>query len=298
MNKTEGFVSIEEGLKLHYCSIGTGPKTVIISAKAGLASDLEILADERRLIFYDQRGRGNSDVDPNNTHIWSDYEVSDLEAIRNHFALEKTSLVGWSYNGAMGALYAADFPGRVDRLVMMCPISPRSDAPYQDPEIRKMLVESRIDHVKAKRLSEMENHGLDKNDPKAYCREHLIVNLPRQMGRPECLENMQSDPCFYPNEWPHIIAEHTRLHVPEESLVWDWRKRVASAKAPTLVIHGEEDLIPIESSREWVKVLPHARLLNIQGSGHFPHLEAPEIYYPAVRKFLDGEWPEGAEEVT
>ncbi len=298
MKKTEGFVSLEDGLKLHYCSIGTGLKIVIIPAKVGLVNDLEILADERRLIFYDQRGRGNSDTDPDSTNIWSDYEVTDLEAVRNHFGQEKISLIGWSYNGAMSALFAAGYPDRVDRLVMMCPIPPRSDAPYRDPNRAKLLGESRVDHGEAKRLSEMENKGLDKSDPKAYCREYMKVNLPRQMGRPECLENMQSDPCYYPNEWPHNKSEHTRLHIPEESLVWDWCERVVTVKAPTLVIHGEEDLIPIESSREWVKVLPHARLLTIQGSGHFPHLEAPEIYFPAVRKFLGGEWPEGVEEVT
>jgi pimeloyl-ACP methyl ester carboxylesterase len=50
-----------------------------------------------------------------------------------------------------------------------------------------------------------------------------------------------------------------------------------------------EDLIPLESSREWVDTLQNARLLLLKGSGHFPHLEAPEAYYPAVEHFLNGE---------
>lgn len=298
MKRIEGYVSLEEGLKLHYCSLGAGPETVLVPGKASLAGDLQILAVERRLIFYDQRGRGNSDFDPNGANIWSDYEVTDLEAIRNHFSLEKTSLIGWSYNGAMSALYAAAFPDRVDRLVMMCPLRPRSTAPYLDPDKINELANSRVDPEKLKKLREMEESGLNISDPMTYCREELKVNLPRQMSRPECLENMQSDPCIYQNEWPHNKDRHTRLHVPPESLAWDWRERVASVKAPTLVIHGGEDLTPIESSREWVKALPQARLLTIQGSGHFPHLEAPEVYFPAVRKFLDGEWPEGVEEAS
>ena len=65
---------------------------------------------------------------------------------------------------------------------------------------------------------------------------------------------------------------------------------------PALVIHGTEDLIPLESSKEWVDTLPNARLLMIEGSGHYPHLEFPEIYYPAVDQFLKGEWPGGAME--
>jgi pimeloyl-ACP methyl ester carboxylesterase len=47
-------------------------------------------------------------------------------------------------------------------------------------------------------------------------------------------------------------------------------------------------------SREWVAGNPNARLLVIAGAGHFPHIEKPEVYFPAVERFLSGGWPEGA----
>jgi pimeloyl-ACP methyl ester carboxylesterase len=47
-------------------------------------------------------------------------------------------------------------------------------------------------------------------------------------------------------------------------------------------------------SREWVAGNPNARLLVIDNVGHFPHVEKPDIYFPAVEKFLSGGWPEGA----
>ena len=68
-----------------------------------------------------------------------------------------------------------------------------------------------------------------------------------------------------------------------------------SAQAPALVIHGAEDLIPVGASREWTATLPDAQLLIIPGSGHFPHLETPDLYFSAVDRFLNGEWPEGTE---
>lgn len=287
MVDSEGYVLLEEGLRLHYCVVGTGPDTVVIPAAAGLAADLEPLAQGRRLIFYDQRGRGQSDVDPDESHIWSDYEVRDLESIRQHFGLEQMSIIGWSYMGGMSALYAADHPVCVDRLVLMCAIPPRSDAPYNDPEIAAKKGAERVDPDGARRLREMEEMGLDVNDPEAYCRELLKVNWPRQMGRPEALARMCSDPCASPNEWPRNKAEHTRRHVPVESREWDWRQRVTSVQALTLVIHGGEDLIPLEASREWANTLPRARLLVIPGSGHFPHLEAPEVYFSAVDRFSE-----------
>ena len=192
------------------------------------------------------------------------------------------------------ALYAAAHPERVKRLVLMCAISPRSDAPYDDPEDVARKEGERIDPDGAKRLREMQQSGFATSDPEAYCREFQRVIVPRQMGRPEALARMRSDPCAFPNEWRHNIAKHTRTHVPPDSRHWDWRQRVSSVQAPALVIHGSKDLIPLESSREWAVVLPHARLLIIPGSGHFPHLEAPDVYFSAVERFLSGEWPEGA----
>ncbi|HEV8610178.1 MAG TPA: hypothetical protein VGS98_08945, partial [Thermoanaerobaculia bacterium] len=52
--------------------------------------------------------------------------------------------------------------------------------------------------------------------------------------------------------------------------------------------------IPMGGSREWVQGNPNARLLVIEGAGHFPHVEKPEVYFPAVEKFLSGSWPKGA----
>ncbi len=65
-------------------------------------------------------------------------------------------------------------------------------------------------------------------------------------------------------------------------------------KATTLVLHGEQDLFPLEGAREWAASIPGARLLTIPGAGHAPHLERPDLFFPAVDAFLAGGWPEGA----
>jgi len=293
LTDSEGYVPLQEGLRLYYHVVGDGPRTVVIPAATGLAADLESLARGRRVVFYDQRGRGQSDVDPDESHIWIDYEVHDLEAIRHHFGLERMSIIGWSYMGGISALYAATYPARVDRLVLMCAIPPRSDALYNDPEARAKRENERIDPEGAKRLKEMRQQGLDISDPETYCREFESVFTPRQMGKPEALARRRSDPCAFANEWPHNFAKH----FPPKITQWDWRQQVISAQAPALVIHGAEDLISVDASREWAATLPEARLLIIPGSGHFPHLEAPDLYFSAVDQFLSGEWPEGAEAI-
>ena len=63
-----------------------------------------------------------------------------------------------------------------------------------------------------------------------------------------------------------------------------------------MTIHGDYDAIPLESAMEWASLLPNGRLMIISNAGHLPWFERPGIFYSAVDIFLDGEWPESAQE--
>src|SRR5258708_32428961 len=55
---------------------------------------------------------------------------------------------------------------------------------------------------------------------------------------------------------------------------WNWTKDLARVKAPTLVIHGEEDAIPMATVEEWVTSLPNARILRLPHTAHPPRRTA------------------------
>lgn len=63
------------------------------------------------------------------------------------------------------------------------------------------------------------------------------------------------------------------------------------------MIHGARDSIPLDGSREWVAGQPNARLLLVNGAGHWPHYEQPATTLGAIERFLAGEWPAGAEAI-
>jgi proline iminopeptidase len=67
---------------------------------------------------------------------------------------------------------------------------------------------------------------------------------------------------------------------------WDLRARLSSVSAPTLVIHGEEEAIPMDMVEEWVAALPDARLFRIPGAAHFPYVERPDLVSPEIERFL------------
>ena len=101
--------------------------------------------------------------------------------------------------------------------------------------------------------------------------------------------------CDSANERPKSDSVMSRLIVGLGA--WDWTARAASVRARVLTIRGARDNIPLESSRDWVRALPNARLLVLDASGHFPFAEQPVEFAGAVGTFLNGRWPEGAVEV-
>ena len=292
MKHQEGYVASTEGLRLFYQLVGNGPDTVIVPAASWLAADLEPLAEEHTLLCYDQRSRGQSDAAVDDSQLGMEFEVSDLENVRQHLGVEMCALIGHSYLGAVTTLYAAAHPERVSRLLLIGPMSPR-EYPYDDP--RNLDVDARLDPVGLQRLEAMQAAGVDVTDPLTYSREVLRVYLPIQMGNPAALERMRSAPWRFPNEYPEAFQRAFAALFTQSALEGrDWRPQAAAVKVPTLVVQGLEDLIPVASSREWVASFPDARLFTMPGVGHYPWLEDPDTFFPVAHQFINGEWPDGA----
>jgi pimeloyl-ACP methyl ester carboxylesterase len=63
--------------------------------------------------------------------------------------------------------------------------------------------------------------------------------------------------------------------------------QVEHIEAPTLVVHGTDDLIvPTENGRELARRLPNARYVELPGRGHNLMLQDPEMFNELVLEFL------------
>lgn len=278
----EEYVTTDDGVRLYARIVGVGPDTVLIPAAVYLARDLTRLAPGRTLIFYDPRGRGGSEYVRDTTRIGIEWDLRDLEAVRSHFGIGRVSLVGWSYLGAVVALYAAERPERVRRVVQIGPMAPR-DETARIPDERG----SPPDSADLALLARLEREGLPETDPLAYCREYTMLRLVRpMMGRPEAATRSRMDPCTYWNEWPDQLFRTIRHLLRDD---WDYTEEARRVEAPVLTVHGTDDPnAAVEGGREWASLLPDARLLEIEGVGHAPWLEAPEEFFGEVDAFLRG----------
>ena len=294
MESSEGFVFVRPGINLYYRVLGDGPETVVIPNANWLGELLQPLATGRRLIFYDPRSRGRSSTVTDHRHLSLEEDVEDLETVRRYFGLEHMTLVGASYHAAITALYALDNPGRVDRLLLVCPITPRQPGEWahETPPPEALVYPPGVP-----RLEEMRRESLDQEDPVAFCRAWFTYFLlPAQMGELSAASRFPlDDVCSFPNEWPSHAMTLYFGHIIPKMRDWDFRPRLGSLTQPVLVMQGTDDLVPIEASREWAAYGGNARFLQIDGAGHHPYIERSQEFFPAADRFLSGEWPQGAE---
>jgi proline iminopeptidase len=287
----EGYVPVEGGLRLHYRVIGQGRDTVIIPADLGWGARADVLARERTVVLYDPRGRGRSDEVKDPALVGWDYELRDLDALRRHLSLDRVSLVGWSYLGAVVALYAAQQPERVSAVVQVGAM-PLRKGPHWDAFIASR--QARRNPTADGTVARLRKEGVPERDPAAYCRAFWEAEVLTMLAKPDATGILPPGLCDLPNERPtgHTFSVAGRLF--EGLGTWDWTAQAGTVRARVLTVHGAHDNVPLESSREWVRALPHARLLVFDSSGHMPFAEEPAEFTRAVDTFLKGGWPEGA----
>lgn len=294
MKSSEGFAFVRPGLHLYYRILGEGEETVVVPNASWLWESLHPLAERRRLILYDPRGRGRSSAVTDPRQLGLEEDAGDLEEIRRYFGLDRLTLLGSSYHAAIAASYALDNPGRTKRLLLVCPITPQVPGEWaQEVPSPEVLIYP----PGMARLDELRREGIDQEDPVAYCRAwftHFL--LPAMMADPAAISRFPlADVCSFPNEWPQRAVPLYFDHIIPKMKDWDFRPRLAELDCPVLVIQGTDDLVPLEASREWAAFAPDARFLPLTGVGHHPYLERPPEFLAAAEAFLSGEWPQGAE---
>jgi pimeloyl-ACP methyl ester carboxylesterase len=203
-----------------------------------------------RVLRYDLYGRGYSD----RPGTRCDHDLFDRQIVNLLAALNITQpidLVGPSMGGAIALTFVDRHPAAVRRL---CLISPS---------------------------------GL-------YPKHQQMVNIMRIPLVGELLIALHSKPAKFPEEVRTFLKYQgtrraflsTIRHGPFGDIS-DVYERVGKQEIPTLLIWGREDeAIPFEFSEKVKQALPHAEFHAIDGAGHKPYYECPELIYPLLIGFM------------
>jgi pimeloyl-ACP methyl ester carboxylesterase len=99
------------------------------------------------------------------------------------------------------------------------------------------------------------------------------------------LRPLRGNPSQYPNERPEKVAAIFQRALQTQG-DWDWREDARRVTSPALYVFGTADFMPLEAAQEWTQHLPNCQLLTLDNVGHFPSLEVPEQFFPALGAFL------------
>lgn len=282
--ETEGRIPFR-GHETWYRSAGDGPGIPLLGLHGGPGSThvgmtaLEPLADERRIVLYDQLGSGNSSR-PSDPSLWTvELFVAEVATVREALGLDRVHLLGHSWGGMLAQEYALTQPAGLASLVLSSTLS--SAAVWREESLRlRAAMPSDIATI----LDAHEAAGTT-GDPEYE--QAMLEFLHRHLCR--------LDP------WPPIVEEilsSTNLEVyntmwgPSEAhptgvlAGWDVTPRLGEIRVPALVLCGRYDEATPMQAETIAAALPDAELAVFEESAHLAPLEEPERYLSTIRAFL------------
>ena len=280
---TETTVALN-GVRLYTQRVGEGPPVVVLHGGPGAHHDYllpqydHLTEGGRALLYYDQRGGGRSPVAREVPVGWREH-VADLEALRLHWALDRLTLLGYSWGGLLALLYALEHPDRIERLALVsaAPVT----AAWRD-EFERRFAARMAEPWIARSRAELTASGLARTDPEKYRRIAFALSVAGYFRDPSRAKTMT----------PFRVTERTRKAVWESLGQYDLRDRIRqtfpNGTAPrSLLLHGTYDPMPIAAARETAGLLSTG-VIEL-ATGHAPHVEATEEFERVLGAFLPRE---------
>lgn len=221
------------------------------------------LARDHRVIRYDLSGHGLSDPDPQARYGTMD-RVRQLRALMDRLGIARASLAGNSFGGLVAWNFAALYPERVDRLILVdsaaYSINGVTERPVPvPPAMRAYLLAPQPAAVAAS--------------------AGLVFARPDRLP-PARLELMRAM-IARPGNGAALIAHLEQFTLPEPTALLG---RIA---APTLILWGRDDrVVPVDHADRLAAAIPRARRIVYENVGHAPQEELPARSLADVRAFL------------
>jgi proline iminopeptidase len=288
-----GYVTTSDSARLYYRIIGHAADTIIaIHGGPGMDhesifGDFKVLAEHHTVIFYDQRGGGKSTLPADTMTLVAKRQVQDLDELRKHFGLARVTLVAHSYGPLLAASYAIAHPDNVKRMVFFGPVPPRRGDFWQ--RYAKNL-NARLDSTqRAQMMKASRMMTSPTGNTRQGCRDYWAIATRPRLAEPDrTLPLLKSDLCATDPagiRYGNVTGNHVIMNSYGD---WDLRAQLRTLQIPTLIVHGEEETIPMDLVEEWVTSLPQARLFKVPRAAHFTYAERPELVWPEVEAFLAG----------
>ena len=229
------------------------------------------LGKDRPVIFYDQRGTGQSTIKSSKGTCTLKDQMDDLDALRDYLGYEQITLLGHSWGGFLGMAYTARYPAQVKRLILVDSAAPCfGETIFLQKYIFPEIQERRQNLAFAVELGDKEairSDTIEKFSMLFYSQEKKEA-LVSEVGNTAYNYDVNKD------LWADLEK-------------YDLTPEIKKFTQPTLVITGRFDMnvAPLVAYRIH-KLIAKSKFEVFEYSGHLPFFEEPERFIQVIREFI------------
>jgi len=238
--------TVNKGVRLHWDEKGQGTPVLLVMghrySSAMWYPMIPILAADHRVVWFDNRGTGESDSTRKAT---IEDLANDAFAVMDAAGIERAHLFGVSMGGGIVLEMAMRHPERVISLLPGCTGMLTAEKPrmpafmralyYLPPSMLKLLMRGgQADHG----YGSAANLDAVAVDQAVLAKDKFVVS--------------------------GVVAQAAAI-----AAYGTTKEAVAKLTMPSLVIHGDEDhTVPFQWGVELAETLPNSRFLKVEGAGH------------------------------
>lgn len=252
------------GVTLNYEMEGTGEPLVLLHGLGSCREDwlmqVPAFVGQYCVITADMRGHGRSGKPPGPYSVRM--MAADVIGLLDALGVAAAHVVGLSMGGMVGFQLSLDYPQRMRRLVVVNSgpaLVPRTLA--ERAQVARRLALARL--AGPARTGRFLSKRLFPKPEQAPLRDLMIARW------------AENDPAAYLAAMRALIG-------------WSVMDRIGEMRCPTLIVSGDRDYLPLAAKREYTALIPGARLVVIEDSGHATPIDQVERFNTVVLEFLSG----------
>ena len=302
---TTQYWSLSTGSKIGYTLIkaqnNSKPYPVIYlhGGPGGHVSNLDIktlstlAVNNYNVYLYDQIGSWQSARLKNINEYTVERHIEDLKEIIHKTGAQKAILIGQSWGAILAALFAADYPDEIEKIVF---VSPGPMYPVKNKLTTTKIPDSI--HLRTPIFSNEEGNKIATN-----LRTKMMALCAIKFGRKLAPDKEADEFATYLNYevnkstvcdtskilreepgdgfYAGVITFNSLTKVP------DVRFKIKHLTMPVLILKGECDNQKWGFTNEYLQLFKNHQLVIISNAGHFISAEQPENYIKAIQRFLN-----------
>ena len=262
---TGSFAKLSEGYTYYEYNPGTQPDTLVVMVHGFSVPSYiwdstyqAVVAAGYGALRYDVYGRGFSD-NPDVVYDAALYTNQLSELLDNLKITQKLNLIGLSYGGRIISAFAFQYPGRIENLIYVDPagfetIASSTENPQMvsEEEVRAFKASAAYTTMASGQLNDFYNPAPFAGWDKRY-----------------------EDQMQYKGFVRALIS--TRKNSPSMEME---QLKIGLSNLPVFCFWGKHDtVVVLEQVREnMFKRIPHLQLLEMENSGHLPHMEQAALF--------------------